>query len=190
MFSVLVLGVAVIGVVVTAAVALRVALPQEPRSVPAITEGPSPSPWPVPAPCLTGDARPAPECGWLLWADLDGNGERDQVALIVSLAPSEDGFYRAERAELRARLASGQESSVAVEVNPLAGFPQVLPEQSQAIRGEHPGILDLNGDGRDEVMLSPFQSAAGRLFVRLFVWEADGLAGGLRGRGVAALGTP
>jgi hypothetical protein len=49
MFSVLVLGVAVIGVVVTAAVALRVALPQEPRSVPAITEGPSPSPWPVPA---------------------------------------------------------------------------------------------------------------------------------------------
>lgn len=175
MFTVFILGAAAVAAV-TARVAIRSVLMQERDSVPATADspGPSPSPWPVPTPCLTGEARPGDECGWLFWADLDGDGERDQLALIVSLSPGDD-FYHAEAAELRARLASGPESGIAIEVNPLAGFPQVLPEQVQATEADHPGVLDLDGDGRDEVMLSLFQSATGRLFVRLFVWEADGL---------------
>jgi len=177
MFTAIVLGAAVIVAAVAAAVAIRAALPQDRDSVPAVAESstPQPSPWPVPAPCLTGEASSGEECGWLFWADLDGDGERDRLALIVSLAPSDDGLDRPDKAELRARLASGPESSVAVEVDPLAGFPQVLPKPVQSTSGDDPGVLDLDGDGRDEVLLPLFQSAAGRLFVRLFVWEKGGL---------------
>jgi hypothetical protein len=160
--------------VVIVIVALR-ALPLRPHAVPAIpgTPTPSESAWPVPAPCLTGEPYPHGECGWLFRADLDGDGETDQVALIVSLG---DDGYEPRKAELRGRLASGAQSSTPVEVNRWAGFPQVLREAH--VHGDWPtdlGVLDLDGDGRDEVLLSLFQSAAGRSFIRLFVWS-DGLA--------------
>ena len=38
-----------------------------------------------------------------------------------------------------------------------------------------PGVFDVDGDGSDEIVLSVFQSAAGRSFIRLFVWESGGL---------------
>jgi hypothetical protein len=133
----------------------------------------SPSPLVPPDPCLTDVPSPNGECGWLFDADLDGDGARDQVALIVSL--DHEGFVP-ESAELQAVLASGSTSSTAVEVDPFAGFPQPVPDLFWP-DDVGPGVLDLNGDGRDEVVLSLFQSGAGRLFVRLFVWEADGLHG-------------
>lgn len=141
-------------------------LPLDPRTPTA-----SPSPLLPPDPCLTDKANPNGECGWLFGAELDGDGGRDQVTLIVSL--DEDGFVP-ESAELQAVLASGSTSSVAVEVDPLAGFPQPIPGLFWP-DDVGPFALDLNGDGRDEVMLSLFQSGAGRVFVRLYVWELDGL---------------
>jgi hypothetical protein len=141
-------------------------LPLDPRTPTA-----SPSSLVRPDPCLTDKPNPNGECGWLFDADLDGDGGRDQVALIVSL--DEEGFVP-ESAELQAVLASGSSSSAAVEVDLFAGFPQPVPDLFWP--GDvGPGALDLNGDGRDEVLLSLFQSGTGRVFVRLFVWETDGL---------------
>lgn len=131
----------------------------------------SPSPLVPPDPCLTDKPNPNGECGWLFDAELDGDGRRDQVALIVSL---DQGGFVPQSARLQAVLASGSSSSAAVEVNPFAGFPQPVPDLFWP--GDvAPGALDLNGDGRDEVVLSLFQSGAGRVFVRLFVWETGGL---------------
>jgi hypothetical protein len=160
--------------VVMVIVALR-ALPLRPDVAPAIPGVPTPSEsvWPVPAPCLTGEPYAHGECGWLFRADLDGDGETDQVALIVSLG--NDG-YDPRTAELRARLASGAESRIPVEVNQWAGFPQVLPDTYvHGDRPTDPGVFDVDGDGSDEILLSLFQSAAGRSFIRLFVWESGGL---------------
>lgn len=150
-------------------------LPLRPDAWPVFpgTPTPSESAWPVPAPCLTIEPYPHGECGWLLRADLNGDGETDQVALMVSLG--KDGFAP-RKAELRARLTSGAESSIPVEVNRWAGFPQVLP--AAYVHGDWPtdlGVFDLDGDGRDEVLLSLLQSAAGRSFIRLFVWGSGGL---------------
>jgi hypothetical protein len=136
-----------------------------------VTSTTSPSPLVRPDPCRTDNPNPNGECGWLWAADLDGDGRRDQVALMVSL--DEEGFVP-ESAELRAVLASGATSSAAVEVDPFARFPQPIPGQFWP-DDVPPGVLDLNGDGRDEVVLSSFQSGAGRVFARVFVWEADAL---------------
>jgi hypothetical protein len=76
------------------------------------------SPLVPPDPCLTDKPNPNGECGWLFGAELDGDGRRDQVALIVSL--DEEGFVP-ESAELQAVLGSGSTSSVPVDVDPSRG---------------------------------------------------------------------
>ena len=120
---------------------------------------------------------PSSQCSRTLpsWSQVTAASSSTSSSSATVARTPKDG-YQPRKAELRARLASGAESSVPVEVNPGAGFPQVLPDVY--VRGggpNDPGVFDLDGDGRDEVLLSLFQSAAGRSFIRLFVWEGDAL---------------
>lgn len=124
---------------------------------------PTPSPWPTPKSCIENDAV----CGWSFVADLDGDASADQVVLEVARA--ESGF--AQSAELRARLATGGTSSLGLQL-PGDSLPMPAPEL-WAASGKDAGVFDLDGDRRDELLISP-TSGGPRVYLHVFVWD-DGL---------------
>jgi hypothetical protein len=159
--------------VIVAAIAVMLGTPPVGRGPGPGTLPVTPSASPEPAACGTGGPNPSGQCGWVFGGDLDGDGRRDRLALIVDLGV--DGSTP-ESAELRVKLATGPEEVAAVEVIPEAGFPQPVHEIYLVDpTAPDPGVIDLDGDGRDEVLLSLFQSGAGRAFIRVFVLDGDRL---------------